>query len=112
MRTTCIRALSFISSSWQSMDMQLMSSICVSRSYYNCVTRELCLSDLFPHMHTSVASGIGDNIRISATTDENHLPSGVEVVDFWAREADTFCFDTPKWQTSMLPSPSVAGLLT
>jgi hypothetical protein len=34
------------------------------------------------------------------TADQNHLPSGLEVVDLWAREAEFFSFDTPKWQTS------------
>uniref|UniRef100_A0A914X3R0 SCP domain-containing protein n=1 Tax=Plectus sambesii TaxID=2011161 RepID=A0A914X3R0_9BILA len=45
-------------------------------------------------------TGIGDNIRLSTTVSEDHLPSGLEVVDFWGREADGFSFDAPKWQTN------------
>jgi len=42
--------------------------------------------------------GIGENILLSTTTTaQTHLPSGKEVVEIWASEADKVNFDAPRW---------------
>uniref|UniRef100_A0A914ZJC6 SCP domain-containing protein n=1 Tax=Parascaris univalens TaxID=6257 RepID=A0A914ZJC6_PARUN len=44
--------------------------------------------------------GIGENIRLSLADEQTHLPSGVEVTDFWADEAENFDFERPRWHPS------------
>uniref|UniRef100_A0A9J2P128 SCP domain-containing protein n=2 Tax=Ascaris TaxID=6251 RepID=A0A9J2P128_ASCLU len=44
--------------------------------------------------------GIGENIRLSMADEQTHLPSGIEVTDFWADEAENFDFERPRWHPS------------
>ncbi|VDM42312.1 unnamed protein product [Toxocara canis] len=41
--------------------------------------------------------GIGENIRLSLADEQTHLPSGAEITEFWAQEAENFEFERPRW---------------
>lgn len=47
---------------------------------------------LFPEL-----PGIGENIRLTVTDERTRLPSGAEVTEIWAREAEDFDFERPRW---------------
>ncbi|VDK28919.1 unnamed protein product [Gongylonema pulchrum] len=42
-------------------------------------------------------SGIGENIRLTIADEQTHLPSGAEITEIWAREAEHFDFERPQW---------------
>ena len=44
--------------------------------------------------------GIGDNIHLVQANAAEHLPTGVEVVDEWEKEAAFFDFSKPRWHPS------------
>uniref|UniRef100_A0A0R3RLB0 SCP domain-containing protein n=1 Tax=Elaeophora elaphi TaxID=1147741 RepID=A0A0R3RLB0_9BILA len=47
---------------------------------------------LFPELQ-----GIGENIRLTVVDEQTHLPSGAEITEIWAREAEDFDFERPRW---------------
>ncbi|CAG9536104.1 unnamed protein product [Cercopithifilaria johnstoni] len=47
---------------------------------------------LFPELQ-----GIGENIRLTVVDEQTHLPSGTEITEIWAREAEDFDFERPRW---------------
>ncbi|VDK69074.1 unnamed protein product [Litomosoides sigmodontis] len=49
---------------------------------------------LFPELQ-----GIGENIRLTVVDEQTHLPSGTEITEFWAREAEDFDFERPRWNS-------------
>lgn len=49
--------------------------------------------------------GIGENIRLTVVDEQTHLPSGTEITEIWAREAEDFDFERPRWSPSEFTSP-------
>uniref|UniRef100_A0A915PMG6 SCP domain-containing protein n=1 Tax=Setaria digitata TaxID=48799 RepID=A0A915PMG6_9BILA len=47
---------------------------------------------LFPELQ-----GIGENIRLTIVDEQTHLPSGTEITEIWASEAEHFDFEKPRW---------------
>uniref|UniRef100_A0A0N5AYA1 SCP domain-containing protein n=1 Tax=Syphacia muris TaxID=451379 RepID=A0A0N5AYA1_9BILA len=45
--------------------------------------------------------GIGENIHLSLGDQHQHLPSGEEITDLWANEAENFDFDNPRWHPNI-----------
>uniref|UniRef100_A0A0N5BXE3 SCP domain-containing protein n=1 Tax=Strongyloides papillosus TaxID=174720 RepID=A0A0N5BXE3_STREA len=41
--------------------------------------------------------GIGENIYLDTGVSEDHLTTGSEIVTHWAKEAEYFNFDNPRW---------------
>ncbi|EJW76201.1 hypothetical protein WUBG_12890 [Wuchereria bancrofti] len=50
---------------------------------------------LFPELQ-----GIGENIRLTIIDEQTHLPSGAEITEIWASEAEHFDFERPRWNPS------------